>query len=84
MNDHQIQMADLAERHICNSLAALTSSQAPLLDRVAGEIDLAYKLHLIDYPRRDALMGQLRSIVNHRRDQLRKQHHARLMCGIAK
>lgn len=84
MNDHQIQMADLAERHICNSLAALTSSQAPLLDRVAGEIDLAYKLHLIDYPRRDALMGQLRSIVNHRREQLRKQHHARLMYGIAK
>lgn len=84
MTEEQIRFADMAERHICNSLAALTSSQAPLLDRVAGEIDLAYKLHLIDYPRRDVLMGQLRAIVNHRRDQLRKQHHARLLGSVAR
>lgn len=69
-------LADYAEKSIAASMAQITGSIAPSVDRTAGEIDLAYKLKLIDYPRRDALLCQLREIVNARRQQLREQANA--------
>lgn len=79
MQNDRIQLADEAERQIAMSMVKQTSSMAPSIDRVAGEIDLAFKLKLIDYPRRDLLLCQLREIVNHRRTQLREQRIARLL-----
>lgn len=75
----RIQLADEAERQIAMSMVKQTSSMAPSIDRTAGEIDLAYKLKLIDYPRRDALMGQLNEIVTYRRKQLTEQRNARIL-----
>lgn len=72
-------LADYAEKSIAASMAQVTGSIAPSIDRTAGEIDLAYKLKLIDYPRRDALLSQLHAIVNARRQQLREQANASLM-----
>lgn len=80
MND-RIQLADEAERQIAMSMVKQTSSMAPSMDRVAGEIDMAYKLKLIDYPRRDVLMGQLHEIVTYRRKQLNEQRNARVLAG---
>lgn len=72
-------LADYAEKAIAASMAQVAGSIAPTVDRVAGEIDMAYKLKLIDYPRRDVLMGQLRVIVNNRRAELREQQNARML-----
>jgi len=72
-------LADKAEQHISQSIARIAGSIAPSIDRAAGEIDMAYKLHLIDYPRREVLMTQLRAVVNYRRTQLRELHNARLL-----
>lgn len=72
-------LADYAEQNIAASMAQVAGSIAPTVDRVAGEIDMAYKLKLIDYPRRDVLLCQLRVIVNNRRQQLREIHNARLL-----
>lgn len=72
-------LADYAEKAIAASMAQVAGSIAPTVDRVAGEIDMAYKLKLIDYPRRDVLLGQLRVIVNNRRQQLREQQNARML-----
>lgn len=72
-------LADAAERNIAASIAQVAGSIAPSMDRTAGEIDLAYKLRLIDYPRRDALLTQLRAVVNHRRTELREQQAAKLV-----
>lgn len=77
----RIQLADEAERQIAMSMVKQTSSMAPSMDRTAGEIDMAYKLKLIDYPRRDALMGQLNEIVTYRRKQLTEQRNARIPAG---
>lgn len=80
MNKSTLELlGDEAERIISQSIAQVAGSIAPSIDRAAGEIDMAYKLHLIDYPRRDVLLGQLRVIVNNRRTQLREQHIARLL-----
>ena len=72
-------LADYAEKAIAASMAQVAGSIAPTVDRVAGEIDMAYKLKLIDYPRRDVLLGQLRVIVNNRRAVLREQQNARML-----
>ena len=72
-------LADYAEKAIAASMAQVAGSIAPTVDRVAGEIDMAYKLKLIDYPRRDVLLGQLRVIVNNRRAELREQQNARML-----
>lgn len=72
-------LADYAEKAIAASMAQIAGSIAPTVDRVAGEIDMAYKLRLIDYPRRDVLLCQLRVIVNNRRQQLRELQNARLL-----
>lgn len=72
-------LADYAEKAISASMAQIAGSVAPNIDRAAGEIDMAYKLKLIDYPRRDALLCQLRVIVNKRRTELREQHNARML-----
>ena len=72
-------LADYAEKAIAASMAQVAGSIAPTVDRVAGEIDMAYKLKLIDYPRRDVLLCQLRVIVNNRRAELREQQNARML-----
>lgn len=72
-------LADYAEKAISNSLAMVAGSVSPTtnLHRVSGEIDMAYKLKLIDYPRHEALIEQLRVIVSRRREELCKQELAR-------
>lgn len=82
INDCYIRMADEAERSIAACMSRVAISPAPSMDRTAGEIDMAYKLKLIDYPRRDALLMQLRTIVNRRREQLHAERIARLL-GVA-
>lgn len=77
----RVQLADEAERQIAMSMIRQTSSMAPAMDRVMGEIDMAYKLKLINYARRDVLVDQLQSIVAHRRRQLLEQRNARLLAG---
>jgi S-methylmethionine-dependent homocysteine/selenocysteine methylase len=72
-------LAEYAEQNIAASMAQVAGSIAPTGDRVAGEIDMAYKLKLIDYPRRDVLRSQLRVIVNNRRVELREQQNARML-----
>lgn len=79
--DAMILLADEAERQIAMSMVKQTSSMAPSIDRTAGEIDLAYKLKLIDYPRRDFLMGQLSEIVAYRRKQLNKQRTEKILAA---
>jgi S-methylmethionine-dependent homocysteine/selenocysteine methylase len=80
MNKSTLELlADKAEQAISQSIAQVAGSIAPSIDRAAGEIDMAYKLKLIDYPRRDFLLCQLRSVVNARRTQLREQHNAKLL-----
>ncbi len=75
----RIELADEAERLIAESFAKVAASEGPSFDLYAGEINLAFKLKLIDYPRRDVLLGQLRAIVNNRREVLKAQHIARLL-----
>ena len=70
-------MAEAAEFHIDSSIAFASHSAAPCTKRAAGEIDMAYKLKLIDYPRRNALIGQLQQAVSERRTALRAVEHAR-------
>lgn len=65
-------LADEAERHISETLAKIAASNAPLTERATGEIDLAYKLGLIDYARRQVLIDQLHRIAAFRRSELRK------------
>lgn len=84
MNEQMIQLADQAERHIAKTLTAVAVSQAPTFDGPAGEITMAYKLGLIDYPRRDELIGQLRVIVNYRRKQLNAERNAAIIGSAAK
>lgn len=72
-------LSEAAEKNISTSIARVAGSVVPSIDRTAGEIDMAYKLKLIGYPRRDVLMGQLSAVVNARRTELREQHHARLL-----
>jgi S-methylmethionine-dependent homocysteine/selenocysteine methylase len=80
MNKSTLELlADYAEKAIAVSMAQIAGSIAPTVDRVAGEIDMAYKLKLIDYPRRDVLRSQLRVIVNNRRVELREQQNARML-----
>lgn len=80
MNNSTLELlADHAEQNIAASMAQVAGSIAPTVDRVAGEIDMAYKLKLIDYPRRDVLLGQLRVVVNNRRAELREQQNAKLL-----
>jgi hypothetical protein len=78
ISEYKIKLADEAERHISKTLTAVAASEAPTFEGAAGEITMAYKLGLIDYPRRDELICQLRVIVSYRRKQLRKQHLERL------
>lgn len=77
--DAMILLADEAERQIAISMASQTNSNAPDMERVAGQLDLAYKLKLIDYPRRDVLLSQLREIVIRRREQMNEQRIAKLL-----
>lgn len=81
-SDMAIQLADEAERYISASMARVAGSEAPSMDRTMGEIDMAHKLKLIDYARRDVLVGQLREIVNERRSAIRQERHARIMKEI--
>lgn len=82
MNDQLQKLSALAEQRIANAMAAQSASQAPTIEGTAGEITMAYKLGLIDYPRRDVLLCQLRQIVNHRRSQLCRQKNARIIGGV--
>jgi hypothetical protein len=72
-------LADYAEKAIAASMAQIAGSVAPTINmhRVTGEIDMALKLKLIDYPLRDVLIEQLRVIVAHRREELAQQELAR-------
>lgn len=74
-------LADEAERQISASMARVAGSDAPMTERVTGEIDLAYKLKLFDYARREALMSQLLNIASTRRKQLREKRNARIIAG---
>lgn len=76
-----ILLADEAERQIAASMARVAGSDAPTIERTSGEIDLAYKLKLIDYPRRGVLMGQLNEIVAYRRKQLLEERNARIIAS---
>lgn len=79
--DAMIILADEAEREIAASMARVAGSDAPTTERAYGEIDLAYKLKLIDYARRDVLMSQLRQVVSVRLNQLNEQRNARILAG---
>lgn len=76
MNNPTLELlTEQAEQHISTSLARVSTSAAPSVHRIAGEIDMAYKLKLIDYPRRDFLLGELHQAVDARRTQLRQLHN---------
>lgn len=77
----RIQLADEAEREIATSMARVAGSDAPTIERTYGEIDLAYKLNLIDYARRDMLLNQLREIASARRKILLEERNARILVG---
>lgn len=72
-------LADYAEKAIAASMAQIAGSVSPTINlhRVTGEIDMALKLKLIDYPRHEALIEQLRVIVSRRREELCRQELAR-------
>lgn len=72
-------LAEEAERHISETLAKIAASNAPLTERATGEIDMAYKLGLIDYERRQVLVEQLQAIAAFRRGELRKAKHEEFM-----
>jgi len=74
-------LGDAAENNIAASIAQVAGSVSPssAADRTKGEIDMAYKLKLIDYPRRDLLLSQLRIVANHRRTELRKQQNQKIL-----
>lgn len=65
---------------INESIASMRDSKQPdtLRPLVAGEINMAYKLKLIDYIERDELMTQLLLACQTRREQLHRQKLARL------
>ena len=65
---------------INESIASMRDSKQPdaLRPLVAGEINMAYKLKLIDYVERDELMTQLLLACQARREQLHRQKLARL------
>lgn len=68
---------------ILESIKRLGTADAPdaLRPRIAGEIDMAYKLGLIDYPTRDQLMATMLTAASDRRGALHRAKLARL--GIA-
>jgi len=70
-------MRELALEIIRASIAKLATSDGPdaLRPRLAGEIDMAFKLRLIDYTERDELMAMMLDACLARREQL---HQARL------
>lgn len=79
--DAVILLADEAERQIAASMARVAGSNAPNIERTSGEIDLAYKLKLIDYARRDVLMNQLREIASARRKILLEERNSRILAS---
>jgi uncharacterized protein YlaN (UPF0358 family) len=76
-------LTEYAEKAIAASMAQVAGSVSPSIDRIAGEIDLACKLELIDKARRETLLCQLRVVVNTRRQQLREQQHSNLLRASA-
>ena len=65
---------------INESITSVRDSRQPDTVRplIAGEINMAYKLKLIDYVERDELMTQLLLACQSRREQLHRQKLARL------
>lgn len=65
---------------ISESITSVRDSRQPDTVRplIAGEINMAYKLKLIDYVERDELMKQLLLACQSRREQLHRQKLARL------
>lgn len=65
---------------INESITSVRESRQPDTVRplIAGEINMAYKLRLIDYVERDELMTQLLLACQSRREQLHRQKLARL------
>ena len=65
---------------INESITSVRDSRQPDTVRplIAGEINMAYKLKLIDYVERDELMTHLLLACQSRREQLHRQKLARL------
>jgi hypothetical protein len=72
-----------AKQIIRESIDRVAKAEAPdeLRKRVAGEVDMAYKLDLITYAERDHIMGHLVATCSRRRNELHRAKLARL--GIA-
>lgn len=70
--------AHIAELNISAELAKITASEVPCAKRVCAKIDFAYELKLIDYPRRDVLIGQAHELVRARREALNEARIKRL------
>lgn len=69
-----------AQRIINASIDRMAHSDEPdaYRPRIAGEIDMAYKLGLMTYPERDHAMGNMVAACARRREQLRKAKLERL------
>lgn len=69
-----------AKAIIAESIARLHKADAPdaLRPRIAGEIDMAYKLGLISYQERDALTIHMIGECVRRREELHRAKLARL------
>jgi hypothetical protein len=65
---------------IRHSVAKLERAESPdtLRPRIAGEIDMAYKLDLITYQEREHLMGNMVAACGRRRNELHRAKLARL------
>lgn len=76
----RIAKAEKAKAVIIASIAGLARAESPDTVRplVAGEINMAYKLGLIDYPERDHLMNNMVSACARRRNELHRAKLARL------
>ena len=75
-----------AKAIITESIAKLQKADAPdaLRPRIAGEIDMAYKLGLIDYEERDAAMNNMLNECIRRREELHRAKLARLSLSNAR
>lgn len=69
-----------AKAIIQDSIASLINSDSPDTVRamIAGEINMAYKLGLIDYTERDRVMTVLHNACISRRETLHRERLARL------
>lgn len=79
MSEWKARQSEMTERCISDEFARLAGSMSPAMDYAAGMVDLGYVLGAYPKERRDALLEQLRRIVNERRKELQRQRIDRIM-----